>query len=353
VDGGPAGTVLATAGSSLTGGGTPYQLATDGTNVYVTYTALYGPSNPNSGSIVAIPVACGGSPSTFVPNLIDPQYIAASAEGVAWTDYANSTNSLLGAVFAMVNGKLVTLWTGSSGPTGIAVEGGNVYWMGWTNVSGTQTTGVIMTAPITGSSPATPLASSTDIGPVLTPTPLAADSQYVYYQNWPEVQVFSDTENESEAIERVPVGGGKPETLVAVPAASDTTNSYINSFAIDATNIYWVETDTVLSDDAGVTEYVTTQSVYKAPLSTGAPAVPLLSNFTGSVETIAVDATNAYLTSGYNVVTIPLGGGAKPTLVASMPGLFPQGALALAGGRVFTVDMDEGDSFGDVCGANQ
>jgi hypothetical protein len=181
------------------------------------------------------------------------------------------------------------------------------------------------------------------------------DSKYVYYQNAVEVQAFTNNQpmSESEAIKRVPVGGGTPETLVSVPASSGTTNSYINSFTIDSTNIYWVETDTVMNDNDGTINYVTTLSVYKAPLATGSPAVSLFSNFNDSVESIAVDATNIHLTSGSKVMTAPLDGAASPTLVASMPGLFSQGGLVLAGGRVFSVDLDLGDAPGDVCGAKQ
>ena len=160
-------------------------LAVSGSYVYAAMASFYGPDSLTApaGLVGQIPVS-GGTGTTLVPSLGDPGVIAASPDGIAWTDASNENGSF--EINAWVNGTLVNL-AGSTAalgvPDGITIQGSNVYWT-------THSPSSIMVAPLNGSASPSVLVSSSDVGDTIGPVPFLSDAQYLYFVNTPQTSIF-------------------------------------------------------------------------------------------------------------------------------------------------------------------
>jgi hypothetical protein len=202
----------------------------------------------------------------------------------------------------------VILASGQDGPTWIAVDGANVYWMNSGDngsgypiraqfvpvgqPSGTPSNaGAIMKVPILGG---TPVVLATFLFPpgkagqdAFVPGGIAVDSTSVYW-----------TSSWSGEIFEVALAGGTPVTLVSGQNAP-------HSISVDSTHVYWANYDAVM----------------KAPKA-GGSAVALVSGLP-MVSTIVVDSQSVYWSTANipgSVGRVPLGGGNATTFASNQYG---------------------------------
>lgn len=246
----------------------PWGIAVDGINVYW---ANFGNGGTTSAA-VEVPVQ-GGSPTTLESGLWSSHAIAVDSANVYWTNTPGAiiseplgggtptTISTAGAPYGgssepgglavdgtqafwtmiedgfllatpVDGGATVTLAPGRQAcPQSIVVDTTNVYWAaGCANIPG----GALLKMPKTGGTPST-LASATV--QVFSAGGVATDGTSVYFTSFDPNYVSScngmDAGACDGAVVKVPVGGGNPVTLAAVPAAPV-------AIAIDATSVYWV-----------------------------------------------------------------------------------------------------------------
>jgi hypothetical protein len=195
---------------------------------------------------------------------------------------------------------------------GIAVDAANVYWT--TTVGPGDSSGEVLSVPLDGGLPAT-LAS----GQTLSHEGLAVDDTSVYW----------GTES---AVMKAALSGGPPVTLASVPEG-------VTNLAIDAASVYWV-------GSGGVMKVALTGGA-PTTLATN-PALPL-----GACTAFAVDSTNVYWievisagssTSG-RLVSVPLNGGPTTTLLSEDLG-FAAGVMAVSATSLYWLDLYTGRGAG-------
>jgi len=176
---------------------------------------------------------------------------------------------------------LITLASGQTGPSGIALDDTSVYWTNCTSP------GSVMKVPKSGGT-ATRLDSG-ELGPIGYPAAIGVSAGTVYFIEIGLSHLWT-----------VSTGGGA-NTIIARGADS-------NTLALDATNVYWLKS---ASGD-----------VLRMPVS-GTTPTPITSGQSNPWG-IAVDATSVYWTNFNNatgtVMKAPIGGGAPTTLATAQDG---------------------------------
>lgn len=154
-----------------------------------------------------VPVG-GGTPSVLAPG--GGSLAIATRGGIVYWVSGDAVMAVPAA-----GGTPKTLASGQGGPDFIAVDDANVY---WTNLQGS---GTIMRLPLAGGTPTTFATSTGDAR-------LAVDATNLYFT--------SIGATSANAVVRQPLDGGAPTILVTGQSAPE-------GIAVDATSVYWVNTD--------------------------------------------------------------------------------------------------------------
>jgi hypothetical protein len=274
-----------------TGSGQPVLLASTPAGnfgVAVNATTVFWTSE--DGTVRSVPIA-GGAVTTLATGQTNPEGIAADAVDVYWVN----AGSFDGAVTSLpVGGGAPTLIaSGQARPEFITIDAANVYWT-------TSDGGTVLTAPIGGG------AASTLATVQPGPKGIAVSGDDVYWTNWGP---GSGAPGSGSVMSHSALGGlGEQPTTLA------SGQSYPSAIALDATNLYWLDTDE--------NQPTSKPRVMKMARSGGAPetlAVPS----TSFVSSIAVDATRVYWTQGGPhdgaVMAVPIEGGTPVTLASNQP----------------------------------
>jgi hypothetical protein len=195
--------------------------------VYTNYTGCVHTSTGHVGyELMSVPIE-GGTPTTLFSDFSEEPYpagVTIDQRNVYWTHgrfppdvcqiSVYTGEGVLGGTVLKIplgGGTPTTLISGRSEPRGIVVDETNVYW-----VDGRPST--VMSVPIEGGTPRT-LASCQDA--FYSCMNVTMDRTYVYW-------------TADGNLQRTPRGGGVPEILV-------TATISVGEFAVDATNLYWVD----------------------------------------------------------------------------------------------------------------
>jgi hypothetical protein len=197
--------------------------------------------------------------------------IAVDANNVYWTVGQGGSS-----VFqtALVGGTTIPLTTTSNDPQFLALDATSVYW--------TDCAGSLDKAPIGGGAIKTLATDPLCLGYV------AVDSGTAYFTG-------------SKGLESVPADGSGTAGAVAEGALG---------FALDANNLYWTTWDGTTYSD-----------VYQLPRGADAAAATrIATSVLGELSGIAVAGTNVFVSDGYHVESLPVGGGALITLSSGSGG---------------------------------
>ena len=320
------------------------------------------------GGVCATPgTACGGcveQAELTVPGTCGSPFNTCEA------DRSNSPDAGTSPAVLEDGGTLATVATDIGSPGALVVQDGYLYYT--QVVTGSQVTRI----------PLGDGGAATAVGPTLpAPVGLAVDANNIYVWNVGSFSGTSSINNHDGVVVQFPIGGG-PAITLRQGMEVEYDAPYLNSLAVDAKNVYWVEgasgndgaimwtpigsaTAAPLYSNQYLPEAIATDgtNVYWANWGTfdaqghsnndgtisqgsvkgGTPLV-LASNLSATAS-IAVDANNVYWTNigqlgGDNlpapntgaVMQVPIGGGKVTTLAGAQP--IPLG-IAVAAGTVY------------------
>lgn len=274
---------------------------------------------------------------TLATGLSNPSDIAVDDTSVYWTEFGSGTVKKI----SKSGGSVMTLASGLN-LTGLAVDNSDVYFSGDASIKKVLKSGGSVTTLASGQTSTWKIAVDganvywTDSGggtirkvPITggsvstlatgssSPNGITVDSTAVYWSEF----------TNPGSVKKVPINGGSVTTLA--------NNSNTPGIAVDSTNVYW-------------TEYVFTNSgrVNKVP-GNGGSVASLATGLTSPWD-VAVDGSNAYWVeyfSGGAVKQVPLGGGAIITLAS---GLAEPVAIAIDTTNVYWIERNGGGAAGTV-----
>jgi hypothetical protein len=199
----------------------PSGLAVDANNVYWVTTGT-PPNNYLDGTVAMAPlggVPDGGAPTVLAAGQAYPTGIAVEGTDVYWLNGGSTQVGVAGSVMSLrlvpPGGAPAVLATGTlyDGLSGVAVDGTSAYWSD-------STTGSVMKAPLAGfpdgGAPTVLATGQTDPGDIVV------DGGYVYWAN----------STNDASIVKAPVGGGPITTLV-------TGQNGVTGLTVHGANIYW------------------------------------------------------------------------------------------------------------------
>jgi hypothetical protein len=245
----------------------PVALAVDAVNVYWTNLTVGG---LNTGTVMACAIGgCNGKPTTLATGQWGPTSIAVDATSVYWSNEGNMPNGGGGTIMKCPidgcgagNAGAVTLASGRTMPSGVAVDAANVYWADAWNP------GTVSRVAKAGGA-VTPIASN-----LFYPRFVAVDAQNVYWVNQ------GDGSSANASVEKCAVAGCASPTTVA------SAQTFASGLAIDDTNAYWANAN-------GGT-------IVKCALGGCGAAPTTLASGIQSPWSVAIDRGAIYFTQGGN-----------------------------------------------------
>jgi hypothetical protein len=205
------------------------------------------------GPVMKVPIG-GGPPTVLAKSEQDgiATAITLDSANVYWTTHwgTGPDGIVNGAVLKVPldGGIPTTLASGPYRPDTLAVNAGNVYWTTW----GTDTPAVMKVA-IDGGAPTVVASAGSGC--------FAVDATNLY-----SCSLEGD-------IMKAPIAGGAPTTLASA-------QNLLGNIAIDATSVYWIDSD------------LYTSKVMKVPMDGGTPTI--LASMDGHPSKVAVDDTSVY-----------------------------------------------------------
>jgi hypothetical protein len=281
-------------------------LAVDTTNVYWTND---GSDSRCKGIVVKAPVG-GGAPVVLVRGPSDGAAFALTIDATsAYFTMPPKASTRGGGIMKvpLLGGPVTTLVLsdGDSAPLSIAVDGTSVYWM--------RSSGEVMSMGLNGGSPAM-VASGAFSFPGL-----AVAGGSVYFMA-------------AGGVMKVPVTGGMPTTLASVPGHET------EAIAANATNVCWMGRRGIVTVPVGGGEVMT--------LVAGAHE-NIIAN---QGVSFALDAANVYWIDSA-VKSVPVSGGTPVTLIPTLPGGASLAAAVMtvsATGLYWTEVLEEYGAFSRV-----
>lgn len=190
--------------------GVPVGLALAGPNLYFTVLGTAA-DQWNDGAVLQVPIA-GGVTTTLASGQTQASSLMTDGQDVYWTTW--------GSVMKMplAGGGPVPLASGTGGSWGMALDGGYVYF------EDVQTEQNILRVPIGGG-------TSSTFATHAVPSGIAVDGTNLYW-----VEGGSQSLYVHGAVVRMPLSGGMPVTLEVL-----STTQPRSPIAVDATSVYWTD----------------------------------------------------------------------------------------------------------------
>ncbi|HSE27710.1 MAG TPA: hypothetical protein VLA95_05730 [Gemmatimonadales bacterium] len=264
-------------------GGPPTPLATlprTPRKLVVDETALYWIDDV---AVASVPRG-GGTPTELWSNGRAPLDLLLQDGSLTWTETTGPAHGETGAVRTMPaeGGTAAVISEGGDAPRRVAADANGVYWTEGGFIGNIEGFGRIAHAPA-GGGPVVTLAS----GVAAASPPIAVNASHVFIAD-------------KFRIERVPRGGGLPETV----AAADFS---VTSLVADATHVYWVEEPFA--------------HVYRAPVGGGEPELLGTTGVhNGPGGPIRLRNGSVYWMSHYSaILRVPASGGPVQVIASGLP----------------------------------
>jgi hypothetical protein len=273
------------------------RLALDAQNVYFTSS-----EGLVIGHVGAVPKA-GGAITVLASNQQYLEAVAVSGNQVYWALYASSADSSPPAIFtAPVTGGAATTLAWRQSAYNLVADANNLY---WANSDAIPTVNKMAHS----GGPITTLATAHS--PLATIHVDAVDTNYVYWLSLVPAYV-ANTTDDMLSIMKVPIAGGDAVTLATLPVLADTAPD--GPIVVDASNVYWTIATRVYPAGGGATDC--SGAVWKVSLDGGTPVALAQGQFCPAGGQIAVDATNVYWVADEAILTVPVDGGAPSTFIS-------------------------------------
>ncbi len=208
------------AGTFATGQSQPERIAMGGPGGSTVFWTNYGTGVAADGSVMSLPMSGSGSPATMASGLWTPQGIAADAAYVYFAESYPSTPTVpqVDQVAIAGLGKKAISTGASTGPTGVAVGGGVVYWTNATAVSPQAAVGMASESSLA------PTTLQPGASAATSPYSIAVDASYVY---WVDYQIMGAVWQSSLT--------GTAKHQIA------TSEAYPVRIVTDGVDVYWID----------------------------------------------------------------------------------------------------------------
>jgi len=270
------------------GQGSPFWIAIDSANVYWT--------NLEGGQVMECGIGdCCAHPITLATNQAYPSGVAVDSGNVYWINQGPTGPGTGSIATCPVNGcgGVATILSAGQGGDDMTAWGDLLFWSNNYSDPGPPVQGQFMTCTLSAGCMATTMPVDSrevsDAGMPIQPEGMAVDSTSVYWADYGVGWVLAANHN---------------GTLMRTLATGQTL---VRDVAIDATNVYWV-----------TYEPLTVMQCAIAGCNDTPTALYVAASRTDTGNSIAVDATDVYVTTSQGILKCAIGGcNNQPTVLTS------------------------------------